>query len=63
MEEKDGGMEQRSSFNLCFAELSGSCHRGREGEKRDGDEWVNKKRGEKEIEDEKGRERERLRST
>lgn len=37
-EEKDGEIEERRAFNLCFAELSGSCQRGREGKKRDGDE-------------------------
>lgn len=37
-EGRDGEMEERSTFNLCFAELSGSCHRAREAKKRDGDE-------------------------
>lgn len=46
-EEKDGEMEERSTFNLCFAELSGSCHWATEAKKRDGDEWVNKKREKK----------------
>lgn len=38
MDGEDGEMEQRSAFNLCFAELSGSCQRGGEGRKKDGDE-------------------------
>lgn len=46
IEEEDGGMEQSSSFNLCFAELSSFGH-WQEGvrEEREGDEWLNEKQG------------------